>query len=48
MQDIDFLNSSNGATFCYTTNEGGRVVTTPLPSDFQNQPPYDAYFGTNG
>ncbi len=26
---------------------GGRVVTT-IPSDFQNEPPYDAYFGTNG
>ncbi len=28
--------------FC-NTNEG-----LPPPSDFQNEPPYDAHFGTNG
>ncbi len=37
--------SSNEANCCNTTNEGV-VVTTP--SDFQNEPPYDAHFGTNG
>ena len=35
----------NGDTFCNTTNEGGWL---PPPSDFQNEPPYDAYFGTSG
>ncbi len=39
------LEMSDGATFCNTTNEGGGVTS---PSDFQIEPTYDAYFGTNG
>ena len=32
--------------FVTQLTKGGGVVATP--SDFQNEPPYDAYFGTNG
>ncbi len=31
--------------FVTQLTKGGGVTT---PSDFQNEPPYDAYFGTNG
>ncbi len=33
-------------TLCNTTNEGGGGYHHPW--DFQNEPPYDAYFGTSG